>query len=151
LNHQDRRHHKFGNPDYKAQLEREKRESEKEIARLKEAQRIATLEKERLEREKAGNAARERTSGFSASTNRNRASHFQRPGLTPLSLGSPGPGLQDYNGNPSTPFLGAHFATLHDGFRYGLPPQIDKSGLVIAKTEGPDSVERTFVTELSKK
>ena len=32
---------------------------------------------------------------------------------------------------------GAHFATLRDGFRYGLPPQIDRGGLVIAKTVVP--------------
>jgi membrane-bound lytic murein transglycosylase D len=32
---------------------------------------------------------------------------------------------------------GAHFATLSDGFRYGLPPQIDKGNLVIAKTTVP--------------
>ena len=39
-------------PDYKAQLEREKRESEQEIAKLREARRVAALERERLEREK---------------------------------------------------------------------------------------------------
>ena len=39
-------------PDYKEQLEREKRESEQEIARLREARRVAALERERLEKEK---------------------------------------------------------------------------------------------------
>ncbi len=39
-------------PDYKEQLEREKRESEHEIAKLREARRVAALERERLEREK---------------------------------------------------------------------------------------------------
>ena len=39
-------------PDYKEQIEREKRESEQEIAKLREARRVAALERERLEREK---------------------------------------------------------------------------------------------------
>ena len=39
-------------PDYKEQLEREKRESEQEIAKLREARQVAALERERLEKEK---------------------------------------------------------------------------------------------------
>ena len=39
-------------PDYKEQIEREKRESEQEIAKLREARRVAALERERIEREK---------------------------------------------------------------------------------------------------
>ncbi len=39
-------------PNYKEQIEREKRESEQEIAKLREARRVAALERERLEREK---------------------------------------------------------------------------------------------------
>ena len=31
----------------------------------------------------------------------------------------------------------AHFATMHDGFRYGLPPQVERNGLVIARTSVP--------------
>jgi membrane-bound lytic murein transglycosylase D len=40
-------------------------------------------------------------------------------------------------GSCSSSCPGAHFATLSDGFRYGLPPQIDKGNLVIAKTTVP--------------
>ncbi len=39
-------------PDYKEQIETEKRESEQEIAKLREARRVAALERERLEKEK---------------------------------------------------------------------------------------------------
>ncbi len=33
--------------------------------------------------------------------------------------------------------LGQHFATLQDGFRYSLPPQVEKGGLVIAHSTVP--------------
>ena len=39
-------------PDYKAQLEKEKQESEQEIAKLREARRVAAFERERIERER---------------------------------------------------------------------------------------------------
>ena len=39
-------------PDYKAQLEREKQESEQEIVKLREARKVAALERERVEKEK---------------------------------------------------------------------------------------------------
>ncbi len=45
--------------------------------------------------------------------------------------------LSPNDGNCSSSCPGAHFDTLHDGFRYGLPPQIEKGGLVIAKTAVP--------------
>ncbi|MGO9122966.1 MAG: caspase family protein [Desulfomonilaceae bacterium] len=47
-------------PDYKTQLEKKKRESEQEIARLREAERVAALEKEKLERQRLEREVRER-------------------------------------------------------------------------------------------
>jgi membrane-bound lytic murein transglycosylase D len=51
--------------------------------------------------------------------------------LTVMPLCAPGYALS------SSTHPGQHFSSLQDGFRYGLPPQVERSGLVIAKAHVP--------------
>lgn len=56
------------------------------------------------------------------------------------------------NGHCSSSHPGQHFASLPDGFRYGLPPQVERSGLIVAQSTVPihrKDVRERIVKELN--